>query len=139
VQRAASTSALDSIHIAPLAEAHRLYSQASRAFYPERDMVIAPLHTRLLAIASSFKHEQLSKLQHAVDRSRTESGSSALQPAMPSLSSAAAPPQVHHADAGIGKKLRKPRNKLLSQCVCHACNRHFPAFFHFKRHTRRCR
>ena len=147
VQRAASTSALDSIHIAPLAEAHRLYSQASRAFHPERDMVIAPLHTRLIAIASSFKQEQLSKLQRAADMMGMEGGGSSALPlamsssasAMPSSSSsAAAPSQAHSAGASTGKKLRKPRSKVLSQCASHASYPYVPAFFQLKLISRRC-
>ena len=105
MQRAASTSSLDSIHIAPLAEAHRLYSQASRVFHPERDMVLAPLHTRLLAIASSFKQEQLNKMQLVVDDLRRA----------PQESSAAAPSAASTLRSTKGK-LRKPINMALNKC-----------------------
>ena len=114
MQRAASTSALDSIHIAPLAEAHRLYSQASRAFHPERDMVLAPLHTRLLAIASSFKQEQLNKMQLVVDDLCRA----------PQEPSAAAPSAASTLRSTKGK-LRKPINMALNKC-CPSATLPFP-------------
>jgi hypothetical protein len=105
VQRAASTSALDSIHIAPLTEAHRLYSQASRVFHPERDMVLAPLHTRMLAMASSFKQEQLNKLQLVIDELLC----------VPQEPSAAASSTASSLKSKKGK-LRKPLNIALKRC-----------------------
>ncbi len=106
--RASSTSALDSIHISPLAEAHRLYSQASRAFFPERDMVLAPLHTRLLAIASSFKQEQLERIQRVVDsHASKETAASAPGEACPTSA----------LQKNTMSKLRKPPNKALNRCA----------------------
>ena len=72
-------------------------------------MVLAPLHTRLLAIASSFKHEQLDRMHRVAD----------------ALSAPDAAPAAHHhhpaaqscAGAGVKSKLRKPFNKALMKCV----------------------
>ena len=70
-------------------------------------MVLAPLHTRLLAIASSFKHEQLDRMHRVAD----------------ALSTPDAAPAAHAgsaqscAGAGVKSKLRKPFNKALMKCV----------------------
>ncbi len=128
VLRASSTSALDSVHISPLTEAHRLYSQASRAFFPERDMVLAPLHTRLIAIASSFKQEQLGKLQRVADNHASgDVAAGALSASCPAL------------QRGSKSRLRKPINKALKRRVvlncCPRCLVHRLIFPAFARHS----
>jgi hypothetical protein len=82
-------------------------------------MIIAPLHSRLLSIASSFKLQQLEKLKQVADAATIRHPPSSL-PVSTSALSEPVPllPTAKSHQQGLKKgKLRRPFNQALNKCA----------------------
>lgn len=77
-------------------------------------MVLAPLHTRLLAIASSFKQGQLDRMHRVLDALSAPDGAPS---AHAGSSQSFAGAGLAGLPAGVKSKLRKPFNKALMKYV----------------------